>query len=348
MRLNEHSLRLIDIARYTLPATAVLLLVVVLAALLYVGAELFLLLFAGVLLSLLLRAIARPLERARVPPGLAFAVAVLVFLAAILGISLFFVPLLVDGFAQMAESLPKAVEAISERLKDHPSLVRSIQNTLGGQGAGIASETLARVTGIFSTVVGVTVAALVVLFTGFYLAAEPGLYRLGLLKLVPIRARDRVNALFDELTRMLGWWLLGQFVSMITIGLLIWIGLAALKVPFAATLALAAALLTFIPTIGPVLAAIPAILVGFTVTPWLAFYVLLLYVAVESLESYLVTPLVQRQVVHLPPVLVLSTQLLLALLYGLLGLFVAAPLAVMFMVLIKRLYVEDVLGDRGT
>lgn len=344
MRLNQDAPKLVDLARYTVPVAAVILVVGILSGLLYVAAELFLLLFVGILLSLLLRAVARPLE-VHMRPGIAFTLATLVFFAVISAMLLFFVPLLVDGFAQLVASLPKAVERIGEVLEDHPGAMRAIEDTLGVQGAGIASETLARVSGIFSTVVGVVFALLVVVFTGFYLAAEPDLYRRGLLRLLPLRSRAGADALLDELGGMLTRWMFGQFVSMSTIGVLIWLGLSLLGVPLAATLALAAALLTFIPTIGPILAAIPAVLVGFSVEPLLALWVALLYLVVESLESYLVTPLVQRQVVHLPPVLVLGAQLLLAVLYGLLGLFVAAPLTVAFMVLIRRLYVEGVLGD---
>jgi len=312
MRLNQDAPKLVDLARYTVPVAAVILVVGILSGLLYVAAELFLLLFVGILLSLLLRAVARPLE-VRMRPGIAFTLATLVFFAVISAMLLFFVPLLVDGFAQLVASLPKTVERIGEVLEDHPGAMRAIEDTLGVQGAGIASETLARVSGIFSTVVGVVFALLVVVFTGFYLAAEPDLYRRGLLRLLPLRSRAGAGALLDELGGMLTRWMFGQFVSM--------------------------------STIGPILAAIPAVLVGFSVEPLLALWVALLYLVVESLESYLVTPLVQRQVVHLPPVLVLGAQLLLAVLYGLLGLFVAAPLTVAFMVLIRRLYVEGVLGD---
>src|SRR5690606_22382401 len=99
----------------------------------------------------------------------------------------------------------------------------------------------------------------------------------------------KAEALFDELGSMLTWWMFGQFVSMATIGVLIWLGLSVLGVPLAATLGLAAALLTFIPTIGPILAAVPAVLLGFSVDPWLALWVVLLYLVVESLESYVVT-----------------------------------------------------------
>lgn len=344
MRLNQGIPRAVDVARYTVPVAAVVLVMVALSSLLYAAAELFLLLFIGVLLALLLRAMARPLE-AHMPRAIAFTIAALSFFIVVFAIFLFFVPLLVDGFTQLVESLPKALERIGEELKNHPRAMRAIEDAVGGQGAGIASETLAQVTGIFSTVIGVAFAGLVVVFTGFYFAAEPDLYRRGVLRLLPVRSRAKAEALFDELGSMLTWWMFGQFVSMATIGVLIWLGLSVLGVPLAATLGLAAALLTFIPTIGPILAAVPAVLLGFSVDPWLALWVVLLYLVVESLESYVVTPLVQRQVVQLPPVVVVGTQLLLALLYGLLGLFVAAPLAVAVMVLVKRLYVEGVLGD---
>ncbi|MGE0081460.1 MAG: AI-2E family transporter, partial [Thiohalomonadaceae bacterium] len=209
MHLNQDTPKLVDLARYTVPVAAVILVVVALSSLLYAAAELFLLLFVGVLLALLLRAVAGPLE-AVVPRGIAFTIAALAFFAVVFAMLLFFVPLLVDGLAQLAESLPKAVERIGEVLENHPRAMRAFQDALGGHGAGIATETLARVKGIFSTVIGVVFAGLVVVFTGFYLAAEPDLYRRGMLRLLPIRSRAGAEALLDEIGGMLTRWMFGR------------------------------------------------------------------------------------------------------------------------------------------
>ena len=134
---------------------------------------------------------------------------------------------------------------------------------------------------------------------------------------------------------------------MIFIGLLTWIGLSIIGVPLALTLGLIAGLLSFIPNFGPIISALPALLLAFIDSPITAVYVLGLYIGVQLIESNIVTPLIERETVELPPALTIVFQLALAALVGGLGLVLATPLLAVIMVLVQMVYIEDVLDDRN-
>jgi predicted PurR-regulated permease PerM len=145
--------------------------------------------------------------------------------------------------------------------------------------------------------------------------------------------------------RALRWWLLGRFASMGIVFVLTWIGLALLGVPLPFLLALIAGLFSFVPTFGPVASAVPAVLVGLSAGLQQALWVALLYLAVQMVESYGITPLIQRRTVRIPPALLVVFQLIMAVLAGVLGVLLATPILVVLMVLVGMLYVEDRLGE---
>jgi predicted PurR-regulated permease PerM len=119
-----------------------------------------------------------------------------------------------------------------------------------------------------------------------------------------------------ETAKVLRAWLRGQFIAMITVGLITWVGLLLLGVPLALGLAFLAFLLEFIPVLGPIVAAVPAILVGLSVSPMLGLWVMLLYIGIQQVESYLLLPLVQRWALHLPPALSLIGIVVFGVLFG--------------------------------
>jgi predicted PurR-regulated permease PerM len=129
---------------------------------------------------------------------------------------------------------------------------------------------------------------------------------------------------------------------------LTWLGLTLLGVPLALILAVLAGLLAFIPNIGPVIAAVPAVLLSLLEGPQMALYVALLYIGVQTVESYLITPFIQRRTVSLPPALTIAAQFLLGMQAGGFGLFVATPLAAVGLTLAQRLRSpDDAPGDRA-
>jgi len=122
-------------------------------------------------------------------------------------------------------------------------------------------------------------------------------------------------------------------------------GLWLLGVPLAVSLGMLAGLLNFVPNFGPWIAAIPAVLIGFLQGPQQALNVALLYLVLQTIDGYVLTPLIDRRSVELPPVLTITAQVLLGLAFGFIGLLLASPLAAVVMILVKMVYVEDVLGD---
>jgi predicted PurR-regulated permease PerM len=198
-----------------------------------------------------------------------------------------------------------------------------------------------------STAMGAMTVALVIVVIGLYLAADPGLYKYGVLKLVPIAKRPRARDVLDAIGNALAGWLLAQFVSMVVIGTLVAVGLWAFGIELWLILGLLAGVLTFIPNLGPIIAGIPPVLLAMNQGLWVALGVMAYFVAVQCLEGYFVTPMVQHRVIRLPPAAILAVQVLAAYTFGLLGVAVAAPLLAATMVAVEMLYVQDLLGDKN-
>jgi predicted PurR-regulated permease PerM len=132
---------------------------------------------------------------------------------------------------------------------------------------------------------------------------------------------------------------------MVLIGGLTALGLALIGVPLAITLGLVAGALNFVPYVGPLLSFVPAALIALLQGPHVVVWVLVLYVLVQVVESYLVTPLVQQRAVHLPPALIITAQVVLGLVFGGVGLLVATPLTAAAVIVVQLVYVEDALHE---
>ncbi|HUB65037.1 MAG TPA: AI-2E family transporter [Methylocella sp.] len=186
--------------------------------------------------------------------------------------------------------------------------------------------------------------SLAIIFLGAFFSWEPKIYKAALLSLLPKDSRARVDEVLDKSAHALRQWMVGQSVSMAVIFLVGLAALGAVGMPYPVLLALQAGLLTFIPTLGPFAAGIVIILAGFSVSPMMALYGLCTYLVIQFLESNLVTPMVQRRTVRIPPAIGLGIQLIAWGLFGLIGLAFALPIAAAAKVLIEELYVKDRLG----
>ena len=204
------------------------------------------------------------------------------------------------------------------------------------------------VAGAFSTLLSVASGVLAVAVIALFLAMQPQPYVGGLLRLVRPERRDRFLHVLDAVTRALRWWLVGRFASMAIVGVLTIAGLMLLGVSLAVLLGVLVAALCFIPSLGPLLSAIPAVLVGLGESPEQALWVLLLYSGIQLVESNLLSPLIQQRAVSLPPALLLCAQIVMGGMFGILGVLVATPFAVAVIVIVQVLYVRGALGDRIT
>jgi len=200
---------------------------------------------------------------------------------------------------------------------------------LGGAGRyflHLLGSTLAVVSGI-----------VLVIFLAIYLAIDPGVYRRGLVHLVPERARPRTEETLTAIAVTLRKWLVTQLIAMVVIGAVTTVVLMVLKVRAAVPLGILAGLLEFVPTLGPVLSSLPAIAMGFVDSPEKALAVAIAYVGIQFLENHLLIPILMREGLDLPPALTIVMQALMAIVFGVLGLLVAVPLLAAIMIATRTL-----------
>ncbi|HEX7977739.1 MAG TPA: AI-2E family transporter [Gemmatimonadaceae bacterium] len=189
---------------------------------------------------------------------------------------------------------------------------------------------------------------LIVVFLSIYLAADPALYRRGMLALLPDRRRAQGAYVMDRITVVLRKWLVTQLIAMLTIGVVTTIVLLLLRVKAAFALGLLAGLFEFIPTFGPLLSAVPGVAMGFLDSPEKAASVALAYWGIQFLENHVLIPLLMKGGMDLPPALTVITQALLALVFGFLGLMVAVPMLATVMVLVQVLYVDQLAARKAS
>lgn len=313
--------------------------VTILILFLWYARELFLVLFAGILLAVVLRSFADFIERLTgLGSRAAYAVAISTIFVVLALTGWGLAPGIVQQGTQLSVVVPKALGKIETSLSDSNwgrYVVRFTRQAVHQAGTSVnTSQLISNV----SDAVGVIVAIFVV---GFYGALSPEPYLNGLLKLVPRSKRLRARQVGLEVFETLRWWLLGQLVPMGILGTASMLYLWILHVPLAFTLGLITGVMIFIPYVGSILAGIVASLVAFERGPTTMMLVIAFYIGTHVAEGYFLTPLVQRRAVRLLPVLTLAAQFLMWLYAGFLGVALATPLAAAALTLVKELYLHE-------
>lgn len=330
-------------------AVAITLGMVSLLALLWVAADVLLLGFAGVLLAVLLRGSANWLA-ARSPLGKGLSVTLVIIVLVLLvgaGIWIAASPV-VREVDQLAETLVHSAAYLQQRLLMYEWGEWLVEQAETIDWGSRRMDLVGKTTGALSTAFGTVINLVVIGFLGLYLAIQPHIYINGALRLVPSAVRPRFREVLHEMGRTLRNWLIGILCSMTIVGIMSGVGLWLLKVPFALALGVMAALLCFVPYLGPIMAAVPAMLIAMIHGQEYALYVLALYFGIQMVEGYLLNPVIQQYAVSLPAALLLFAQVVMAILLGGLGVVLAAPIAATIMVAVKMLYVQDILGDQIT
>lgn len=321
--------------------------VIIVLLLLWYAVDVLMLVFAGILLAVFLRGVSDWLSaRTRLGANWSLAVVTLALIAA-LGASIWLIAPRVSAQVNVLnEQLPRAVAQLTARL-EHYEWARRILAQVPSPGELVQGRggVLARATGIFSSALGALANVAIIVSIGLYLAAAPRLYVNGLVRLVPLHRRLRACEVLEQIGDTLRRWLIGRAFLMLLNGVVTAFALWWLGVPLALTLGLLSALLNFVPNIGPIIAGVPAVLLALLQSPQQALYVLLLYVIYQSIDGYILTPLVQQRTIALPPVLTITAQVLLGVLLGGFGVVLATPLVAIGFVLVCELYVKDMLGD---
>jgi predicted PurR-regulated permease PerM len=350
--------------------------------LLWFANEIVIVAFLGTLFGIAVASGVDRLARYKVPRGIGAALVVITFLLILYTLGSFVAPTIAQQGHELRQRLPDAVERAEKWMNErnpalmssllgadssatpaaeqvttttttvtastsdstapsHASPSNALRDNIGKKLVGSAHYLFPFLTSTVEMVAGL----LLILMMSLYIGADPDTYRNGILHLFPKRKRARIGEVLSAMAAMLRKWLVTQLIAMVVIGVVSTIALLVLgvKAPFA--LGIIAALLEFVPTVGPVLSAVPAIAMGFLDSPEKALYVGLAYLAIQQLEGHILIPMLMKGGMDLPPVLTIVTQGLMALLFGFLGLMIAVPLLAAVMVPIKMLYVEDALGD---
>jgi predicted PurR-regulated permease PerM len=306
----------------------------------------FLLIFAGVLLAVMLHSATSWLEQTLHLRRRWSLPLVVMVSATLLGVGAWLRgPAIAAQVDQLQERLPLAAKSFVDSVGAQNWGRWLVAHGFGPEHLPRAIDMLPRVTGALSSTLGFLAGLVIIIFLGITIAAEPQTYRRGLTRLFAPSLRPDAVSVMDDLGWALRWWLVARLASMCAVGVMVTIGLAILRVPLAGTLGVLAALLTFIPNVGPFLSAIPPVLLAFGNGPRQALFVILLFWAVHALEGFLITPIAERAAVHLPPALTLSAQLLLAVIIGPIGIALAAPLTTVAMVLIRSVYLQRFLKE---
>lgn len=300
---------------------------------LWVAGDILLLIFSGFLFGVLLNALARLCSCATgIPKAYAVVLVAVVLVAALLGGTYFLLPAVAEQSGQLISSLSDSFQNLSRyAAKYFPHLHISAKEVLG------AANLPRQLFGFTSTATGALLALVVVAFVGFYSALESGLYRTVLLRLFPEIHRAEAPDILRQVRETLEWWLLGRALTMSAVAVLTLAGLLLLGVPLAVPLSILAGLLTFIPYIGAIVSAVPAVLVAYAQGPLVAIYVVLVFAGAHAVEAYVVAPLVQRRVIRLPPVAMIASQAVMGALFGVAGLTLAAPLTAIAITLLRSL-----------
>jgi predicted PurR-regulated permease PerM len=225
---------------------------------------------------------------------------------------------------------PSSTEPSSSAAPSHPALPSA--GALASSGGAIVSQTFKLLLGAISAVGNF----FIVLFLGLAFAAQPGIYHEGLLFLAPARHRARATVIIDGISDTLERWLIAQIIVMLAVGAVTWIGLAIIGIPGSFILGIQAGLLAFIPTVGAIIAGVIVVLASLS-TGWIAaLSALVLFLGVHAMESYVLTPILQRQALDIPPATLFAFQILLGVVFGIWGLALALPLVAVAKVLIDH------------
>lgn len=302
--------------------------------------------FASILIAVTLDALAALLTRlTRAPRSVALFAVVLLVLGFTAGTLTLFGWRIVDQFDEILARAQASLASLNTVIQAHEWTREMLARF---SGARIDGATIQMAPALASTLgaIGQNAAyAAIVVASGVFLAMQPKRHRDGALALVPRRLRPAAATFVERAGDLLRKWLVSRLIVMVAIGVLSSLGLWLLHIPGALALGLTGGLLTFIPLVGALVAAVPAVLVALAQSPLAAIYVALMYWAVHFIEGTFITPYVQDEEVDLPPVLTMYSALLAAIVFGAVGVFLSSPIALL-VILALRMFCLDEPADR--
>jgi predicted PurR-regulated permease PerM len=333
-------------------------LLILLLLLAYNVAGILLLFFVAILFAIYLCAITEALQRhAGMPRGVGLFTALLLTFVLVGLTGYLIIPPVIEQTQELMNALPAMAASWDAQLSALAARSEFAGQVLGQRepGESYVGGYFGQIGGYFQNVVpylfhGVTFAIhfVSVLVMGLYMALRPAVYREGFILLAPPIHRELVRDIMVDLGRTLRAWLVGQLIGMVFLGILTWIGLELLGVPYALAFGVFAAAVAIVPFFGTLVSTLlPALFVLGSSGSGHALMVALLGIVVHLIESNIVQPIIMERQVHLPPVLSILAVLIMASLLDIIGLFVAVPVLCVVMVVVRRVYVHRILEGKG-
>lgn len=323
---------------------SLLALAAALTTVLLVAPDVLLIVFAGVLLAIFIHGGGSWIsDKLGIGAGWGIGLFLVAIIAALAGFATAAAPAVAEQASELSRRLPEAFDALRDRIADYSwgqkLLDRLAPTSLVTAGAGSTAASA------LSTTFGALGTGVIIFFIGLYAAIDPTAYKRGLTRLLAPSLRGRADEVLRATAATLRNWLAAQLIAMALVGGLTALALWLVGIPLAFVLGLIAGLLAFIPNIGPVIAIAPALLLAVPQGQTTILLVLGVYVGVQALESYVVTPMVQKEKVNLSPAVIITAQLFFGVLFGLLGLMLATPIAAALITILRLTYVQDYLED---
>ncbi len=308
-----------------------------------------LLLFAGLVFAAGLQGGQHLLGRIwKVHANIRLAVVVVIFFLALIGFVLFAGVALAAQAQQLGVTLAAQAGRVSGLLREFGIDIGSGGDPIAALKAQLGSQIggqIDRVAGFVGSAAGALGSGLLIVTLGIYIAAEPQTYQRGIAWLTPERARPRVERTLRAMGRMLRRWVAGRIVIMLIEGSMIFVALWFAGVPLAALLGVVAGLLAFIPTLGALIAGVLIIAVGFSAGTTTGLWAIGVYLVVQLVEGNVLNPIIEKRAVDLAPAVVLASQLLFGVLFGILGVALADPIVALAKVALETQSDEDDAGE---
>lgn len=336
-------------------AVALVTLSVVVVWALYQARQALLLVYISVLLAMGFRPLVHAIEQQRLirvgtrrlPRWLAILAVYLTIVGTLIFVGLLIIPPMIDQARELWAGLPRFLDRGQTFLLDRGLLSHRITLEEAVRAAPGPGDAVGRMATAFTSVVGAVFGAITVLILTFYVLIDSDALIAAFLRLFPADERTRVAAMSSKISDKVSAWLSGQLILAGTIGGTAAIGLYLLGVPYFYVLALVAAIGEMVPLIGPILSAVPAVLVALSISPRLALFVLLFFVAQQQFENHLLVPRVMSRQVGVSAVVVITALLVGGSLLGILGALLALPSAAIVQVVLQEVLDErDRLAER--
>jgi predicted PurR-regulated permease PerM len=311
--------------------------------------QVLLLVFAAVVFATALNSLVRTLQRFGMKRGGAVFLAVSGFLLLLFFFIGLIVPPFISEFQRLIELVPRGLDRVQQWVEDLSKIVPGYSqyvpkiDELVRQAQPLATRFVGNFFAWFSNALAIVLNLLLVVILTIMLLINPQPYRRGFTLLFPSFYRRRVDEILSLCEVSLVSWVIGILINMVVIGLISGIALLLLGVPLVLANALLAGLLEAIPNVGPVLSVVPPMAIALLDSPWKAIAVLIIYFVIQQLEQYLLVPFVMSKQVAILPAVTLLSQVIFAVFFGFLGLFLAIPLVIVGQIWIKEVLVRDIL-----